>query len=279
MGVRGFNITSKWYLRRLVPILAFASSFSILIGGASWLWEHHPEMDRLAAGLVFLLISLICGLLWLLLTQIARLHQSRENLRLTIESSTDIVVLLDSKSRYVEIFSTSDEQQVATRDQLLGRSVKEFMGADIGNRVEIAVNEVIASGKKQTMSYSVAISGHTLWFEAVISKRDARTVVAMIRDVTGQKSLSQKFEEQRRFMETILNAIPDPVFLKDEQHRWLYGNDAFSAILGKPRSEYYGKRDTDFYPPEISDIFFKSDDDTFAAMREVEREEIILHPI
>lgn len=277
MGVQQQTMSGRWYFRRLVPLVAFITSFAILIGGASWLWGHLVIIDGVGASIIFLLIVLISGLLWLLLTQIARLHQSRENLRLTLESSTDIVVLLDAQAQYVEIFATTDEQLIASRDKVLGKSISEVLGPELGARVESAVAKVIRSGEKQIVAYSLPIAGQTFWFEAVLSKRDANTVVAMIRDMTVQKNLSLQFEEQRRFMAMILNSISDPIFLKDEQHRWLYGNDAFSAILGKQRSEYYGKRDSDFYPPEISEAFFKSDVDTFRGMKEVEREETILN--
>lgn len=95
----------------------------------------------------------------------------------------------------------------------------------------------------------------------------------MIRDVTRESALQKELEDQRRFMENILNAISDPIFMKDEQHRWLYGNDAFSSMLGLTREQYYGKTDRDFQPKEIAETYFVGDRETFQTMREVEREE------
>lgn len=282
MGIESSRVTGRWYMRRLVPALTFITSFAVLIGGVSLLsgqLSGEPvEIDGKAAGLIFLLILIVCSLLWLLATQLIRLHQSRENLRLTIESSTDIVVLLDSKARYLEIFARSGDQLIATRDNLVGQSVREFMGEELGARVESAVSVVLHRGKKQTLSYSLPLNGQTLWFEAVLSKRDADTVVAMIRDVTREKKLTKELDQQRRFMENILNAISDPIFMKDEQHRWLYGNDAFCAVLGRKRSEYYGKTDFAFWPDEIAKTFIDSDQKTLTAMREVENEEVIFSP-
>ena len=80
---------------------------------------------------------------------------------------------------------------------MISRSVKEVMGEEIGNRVELLVTEVIASGKKQVMSYSVPIAGQTLWFEAVVSKRDEKSVVAMIRNMTDRKQMERQLEEER----------------------------------------------------------------------------------
>jgi PAS domain S-box-containing protein len=66
--------------------------------------------------------------------------------------------------------------------------------------------------------------------------------------------------------------------MKDENHKWLYGNDAFSALLGKSRPDYYGKDDLAIFPEKIAKAFFESDDTTFKAKREIETEEDIVEP-
>lgn len=223
--------------------------------------------------MIVILVCLVLGLIYLLIKQLYRVHQSRENLRLTLSSTTDIVVLLDSKARYVEIFANSEERLITDRDSIIGKTVRSVLGDQIGDQVEKLVEEVLESGEKRSISYSLNIKGENLWFEATLARRDHETVVAMIRDMTIQKSLTQQLEDQRLFMEKIFNTVPDPIFLKDEQHRWLYGNDAFCAALGKSRSEFYGKCDTDFFPPAISEAFFESDRETFSRMVEIEIEE------
>lgn len=267
---------NKWYLSRLVPVLSFVTSFLVLIGGASWLSAEPITIDGRSAGLVFLLIMIVCSLLWLLLTQLARLHQSRENLRLTIESTTDIVFLLDSEARYLEVFATSAAKLAAKPELIIGQTTRQVLGDELGGRIETVIADVLKTGRKQSLAYSLELSGETLWFEAVVSKRDSDTVVAMVRDVTREQLLTNELEEQRRFMENILNAISDPIFMKDEEHRWLYGNDAFCTILGKSREEYYGQTDSAFFPEDRANAFYSSDVETFEAMREVEKEESIL---
>src|SRR3546814_5287274 len=39
----------------------------------------------------------------------------------------------------------------------------------------------------------------------------------------------------------LVNAFPNLVFVKDDAHRILLFNDAFCAMLGRPRSELIGK--------------------------------------
>ncbi len=67
------------------------------------------------------------------------------------------------------------------------------------------------------------------------------------------------------FAETILDALPNPVFVKDErERRWIAANQAFAAMLDRPLSETLGRRDHDFIPKEEADHFMRIDDEVFA---------------
>ncbi|CAN5448412.1 hypothetical protein BH10BDE1_BH10BDE1_06830 [soil metagenome] len=273
-----FSHPVKWYARPLVPSMMFVASFFLLLF-AVYVWRGFPAKidvldvnDKTDVFILFLILA-VSSLVWLFVAQLARLHQSRENLRLTIESSTDLVVLFDRQGRYVEIFSIETAKLIGPAEEILGRHMREVMGQELGLRVENAITEVLASGEKRRVEYSLQLNGHQLWFDAILSKRDSETVVAMVRDVTREHHLATQLEEQRLFMENILNSISDPIFTKNDKHEWLYGNDAFSALLGQPRENYYGKDDRAFFPEELTKVFFESDDRTFASMNESETEE------
>lgn len=270
----------EWYLSQTVPVLAFIGSLFVLLGGvyllSGELPEEEIEFDGISLNLVVVLVLMVCSLIWLLLTQLGHLRKSQQNLRLTLESSTDIVILMDGNACYVEIFATAEQELAVSPDELRGVHVSRVLGPEVGARVEKVIKEVLATGKKQSTRYPLVMGGVESWFEATISPRDSEVVVAMIRDVTREQELQKEVEIQSRFMEDILNAISDPIFMKDQQHRWLYGNDAFSRMLGVPRDQYYGKTDKDLFLAEHAESFFQSDRETFEANTEVEIEEDIV---
>ncbi|HBL57667.1 MAG TPA: hypothetical protein DDZ80_03675, partial [Cyanobacteria bacterium UBA8803] len=75
------------------------------------------------------------------------------------------------------------------------------------------------------------------------------------------------------FLNNILNAIPDPIFVKDEQHRWIVFNDAFCQFMGRSRPELMGKSDYDFFPKAEADVFWQKDNLVFTSGLEHENEE------
>jgi two-component system sensor histidine kinase/response regulator len=63
----------------------------------------------------------------------------------------------------------------------------------------------------------------------------------------------------RAFLAQIIDAVADPIFVKDEQHRWILMNDAMCALMGHPREEVLGKSDHDFFPRAEADLFWAKD--------------------
>ncbi len=58
---------------------------------------------------------------------------------------------------------------------------------------------------------------------------------------------------------TLLNELPNPVYVKDERHKWIYANDAFCALQGRKRSDLLGKSDFDISRPEQAALFWEKD--------------------
>jgi PAS domain S-box-containing protein len=75
------------------------------------------------------------------------------------------------------------------------------------------------------------------------------------------------------FLAGILEALPNPVFVKDERHRWVLLNDRFCRLLGHDRAELMGRTDQDFFPAEEAQVFWRKDDVVFASGQVDENEE------
>jgi PAS domain S-box-containing protein len=80
------------------------------------------------------------------------------------------------------------------------------------------------------------------------------------------KSLTKKIMENQglqpnslEFLQKVINTTSDPIFVKDEQHRWILFNDAFGNFIGVNREELLGKSDYDFFPKAEADIFWEKD--------------------
>ncbi len=57
----------------------------------------------------------------------------------------------------------------------------------------------------------------------------------------------------------IVDAITNPLFVKDERHRLVLVNDAFCGILGRTHEQLIGRTDFDFVPAEEARVFQAKD--------------------
>ncbi len=76
-------------------------------------------------------------------------------------------------------------------------------------------------------------------------------------------------------LQCLIDSVADPVFVKDRKHRWVLFNDAFVALLGRPREELLGKSDFDFFPKSQADVFWRQDELVFEKGRENSNEEML----
>lgn len=60
-------------------------------------------------------------------------------------------------------------------------------------------------------------------------------------------------------LQLLLDAIPDPIWLKDREGVFLFCNTAFERLYGAPRRTIVGKTDYDFVDAELADFFREND--------------------
>lgn len=78
------------------------------------------------------------------------------------------------------------------------------------------------------------------------------------------------------FLRPLLDSIADPIFVKDEHHRWVYGNPAFWRILGEDaEARFLMKDDSSVFPREEVEVFWKVDDRILASGEAIENEETL----
>lgn len=64
---------------------------------------------------------------------------------------------------------------------------------------------------------------------------------------------ARKANRTRRYLREMLEHIPDPIFMKDEDHRWVDGNSAFWAFMKGYPGTFIGKSDHDLFPSVQAD--------------------------
>ena len=140
------------------------------------------------------------------------------------------------------------------------------------------IRRTIEEGTTQSLEYSQPLKSGEIWFEgrsALLRNTidGKRCVVWIARDITERKQAERIREHQHEFVRDLLNAIPNPVFVKDDEHRFLVLNDALCRFVGRERDELLGKSDFDFFPEEEARWFVEKDAEVLSSRGTNEVEE------
>lgn len=210
-----------------------------------------------------------------------RLHLSAQYQRTLLDNFPFFVWLKDEKSRLLAAnIEYARVAKVASTSELEGKTDFDFFPHDLASKYVADDRAVMETGApKYDEEMYVDENDQRHWMETWKAPLvvDGRTVgtVGYSRDITERKEYAEQLRKAHEFTEMVLNAIPDPVFAKDRDHRFKFVNDALCALLGQSRDTLLGKSDADFLPAEQVDVFWKQDDLVFAGSGELVNDETV----
>ncbi|MDD5583894.1 MAG: PAS domain S-box protein, partial [Candidatus Omnitrophica bacterium] len=166
-------------------------------------------------------------------------------------------------------------------------SPEEFLHIDVADLYETPgerqsfIDEISKKGSVKNKELQLKKKDGSLMWCAITAtaKRDEHGAIewidGMVEDITERKNAEIALQASRDYLDKIINAIGDPVFVKDRQSRFVLVNDALCAFLGRLRQEIVGKTDYDFFPKGQVDVFLQHDKIVFETGREDANEETI----
>ena len=77
------------------------------------------------------------------------------------------------------------------------------------------------------------------------------SILGVAEDITGRKQHKLLLEKNRQTLRTVIDTLPDPVWLKDLDGVYLDCNPAFQAFVGKGVRQVFGKTDDEVLPLEV----------------------------
>ena len=151
--------------------------------------------------------------------------------------------------------------------ELLGRHVS-IVNAPTDKSPEETTREIVAAlhtdGRWEGEVHNRRKDGTTFWSHASVSTfahAEFGTVwVSVQRDITERKRLQEHLLRTKTFLDSIVENIPDMVFVKDARSlTYVLFNRAGAEFLGYKRADLIGKSDYDLFPKAEADFFTEKD--------------------
>lgn len=118
------------------------------------------------------------------------------------------------------------------------------------------------------------------------SKGDLRGFMGIAADLTEKKrdleAIQQRekiIADERNMLRALIDNIPDIVYVKDTESRFLVANVTLANILGRTPSDIPGFTDLDFFPRELSDDFYNDEKILFQTGNPIINKEEIVYDL
>jgi len=87
---------------------------------------------------------------------------------------------------------------------------------------------------------------------------------ALARDITERKQAGEELAQERNLLRSLIDNVPDFIYVKDVQSRFLLTNPALARLIGAATpDELLGKTDFDFFPQELATKYYADEQAIF----------------
>ncbi|HCL57300.1 MAG TPA: hypothetical protein DHW82_09880 [Spirochaetia bacterium] len=193
------------------------------------------------------------------------LKTEKELNEILIQSSPSFFVAIGSDGRVIKINQSMLNSLGYSESEVIG---KDYLSLFVPNQDQIILKEIfkqIIDERKNTINVSrvLAKDGHVLvceWHGIPVfhgQKYDFFLGVGI--DITEREKAVEDFIKKEAQIKTLIDTIPDLVWLKDENGVYLECNHRFEDFFGAKKEDIIGKTDYDFVDKALADFFRNKD--------------------
>jgi PAS domain S-box-containing protein len=189
------------------------------------------------------------------------LRESEEKYRNLVERANDGIafiqngIVMYANPRLAEIWG-------GVTDEVIGTPFADYLSPE-------CVSEVVDRYKRRMSGEDVPAMFEITFMRKDGSRMDAEvnanvvmhkgepTDLVFIRDITERKRAEEALRKEQTLLRTLINALPDYVFVKDSESRFVTANMAHLEAMGAASLDsVIGKSDFDLFPKELAETYY-----------------------
>jgi two-component system, sensor histidine kinase and response regulator len=205
-------------------------------------------------------------------------------LRQLLDNLPDAVFFKDAKGRFLRINRILAEWYgLKDPNKAAGKTEAEFVSpgfarATLENELKLIESGVPLLDQEERF---VGRDGKTHWVSTTkLPLRNAKGrivgTLGISRDIKGVKRAEEKVRDSDALYQSLIESLPQCIFRKDADGRYVYVNQNLCELLGVPRQDFLGKTDLDVCPPPLAAKYRRDDqwvmtrEKVFEAVEEVQ---------
>ena len=190
------------------------------------------------------------------------LARERDMLNTLLESIPDRIYFKDEKSRFTRInHALTQLFGLKKSEEAYGKTDADFYGGAHAGKALADEQRVMETGEPLLghIEFEMLADGRKSW--SLTTKLPLRDRTGQIigtcgisREISAMKEMEEQLAKERNILRSVIDNLPDRIYLKDAAGVYLLDNIAHQRWLGADHEEeVLGKSVFDFFPKEIAD--------------------------
>jgi len=171
-------------------------------------------------------------------------HRSQARYHAIVENQQELVCRFLTDTTLTFVNQAYCRYFNASPQELLGQAFLKFFPPAAQPELLQKMQLLLDHPNLKSVTYEQSVNG--LWQQwttsVVLNQRGLVSELQTVGiDITHRKQAEAAIQEQAQFIETLLEAIPNPIFYQDNHGQYQGCNKAFAEFVGYPKAELIGK--------------------------------------
>ena len=185
------------------------------------------------------------------------------------ECTTDGMLVLDARGEILDVNSKTLELFDLEEEKIIGQNFLS-MGVLTPKALSVVVKQfqdLLSCKKTSTQETEIndkdgeVLNVEISSFFLIEKDNEIDNFVLVIRDISDRKQTEIKLAREHELLQTLMDSIPDSIYFKDEENRFIMVNKAKASHSNVAPDEMIGKTDYDFLLPDQAKQAFEDDEE------------------
>jgi len=193
------------------------------------------------------------------------------------------VFFKDSEGRYLGCNEEFTKIMGVTSQDIWGKTVFDLWPGEQSEMYHRKDLELLQNPEHQSYEFKVTDCEETIidvmFHKDVFMDENGHVagIIGAFLDISDRKRAEVKLRETNTMLQALIQAIPDVIFFKDAQNRYLLANKAAEEFMGISQAQLSGKADEELLPRDLAEHCRKSDEAVAKTLGVVHFEEQYAH--
>ncbi|MBC8212365.1 MAG: PAS domain-containing protein [Gammaproteobacteria bacterium] len=205
------------------------------------------------------------------------LQKHEEKLSRVLDGMLEGCQILDFEWRYLYVNAEAAKHGLKSREELLGQRIMDVYPGIENTELFSKLRECMETRQPHRMENKFVYPDQSVgYFELHIQPVDQGIFILSL-DNSARKQAEEQLMKNQRRLRTLIETLPDLIWLKDQDGAYLFCNAEFEQFFGAAEAAIIGKTDFDFVDQALANSFRENDKAAMAAGHSCMNEEEVTY--